>query len=179
MSAYLTQYHPSSNIPVRTLGTRVVTFKIQNGKLYVFDAADGKAWSDALDPEVILEAYPLVTDFKPFNKLRFHENYVLFDPSAGLNRFGFVSDDFADNYEVRFQVDLSFMQKYRSLPDGVGFEQVFTGYSEVSDREVFASNQPFRASGTLGIAIRQYSESADFEPTVMADGEDNFFGSSS
>jgi hypothetical protein len=178
MSAYLEQYHPSANIPVRTLGTRVVTFKIQNGKLYAFDASEGKAWSDALDPTVILEAYPIVKNFAPFNRLRFHEDYVLFDPSAGLNRFGFVSDHFADDYEVRFQVDLSFMQRYRALADGVAFQQVFTGYSEIGDREVFASDQPFRASGTLGVALRRYSESADFVAQEMTDDDMNFFGSS-
>ncbi len=58
LSGYLTQWHPSQNIPVRVLGTRVVTFKVQNGKLFVFDATDGKAWSDELDPTVVDEGVP-------------------------------------------------------------------------------------------------------------------------
>ena len=40
LSAFLTQWHPESNLPVQSLGTKVVSFKVQNGQLFVFDVAD-------------------------------------------------------------------------------------------------------------------------------------------
>lgn len=176
LSAFLTQWHPSEAVPDRSLGTRVVTFKVQNGKLYVFDAADGKAWSDTLDPTVIVEAYPLVS-LAAFNALPGASNYVLFDPSAGLNRFSFVSDDVAATTWARFQVDLAYMQRFRALADGVSFEQVFTGYTESPGvGGVGTWDQPFRGAGTLAISLRRYAEGAGFTPTELA-GK-NYFGSS-
>lgn len=181
LSAYLTQWHPSENTPMRSLGTRVVSFKVQNGKLFVFDATDGKAWSDALDPSVIIEAYPIVTNYAPFNALTGSSNYVLVDPSAGLNRFSFVGDDFAASYQARFQVDLSYLQKYRALADGVSFEQVFTGYTEIPGPGILGYDQPFRGSGTLSVSLRRYTESSGFQPvelpSVTGSGT-HFFGSS-
>ena len=44
------------------LGTKVVTFRVQNGKLFVFDASDNNKTSDQFDPTLIIEAYPIVTD---------------------------------------------------------------------------------------------------------------------
>ena len=42
LSAYLTQYFPGAvgYGAARSMGTRVVTFRVQNGKLIVFDAAN-------------------------------------------------------------------------------------------------------------------------------------------
>ena len=176
LSAYLTQWHPSENVPVRSLGTRVVSFKVQNGKLFVFDATDGSKWSDVLDPVRVVEAYPVVTDFAAFNALAGSSNYVLFDPSAGLNRFDVVADDFAASYNVRFQVDLSYLQRYRVMADGVSYEQVFTGSSEAPGPGILGFDQPFRGSGTMAIALRRYSEGAGFVPAPLA--SKNYFGSS-
>ncbi len=177
LSAYLTQWHPSeSGQAARSLGTRVVTFKIQNNKLYVFDATDGTKWSDALDPQLVVEAYPLVTDFAPFNALPGASNYVLIDPSAGLNRFEVVGDDFAASYQVRFQLELSYLQRFRALGDGVSFEQVFTGYSEAPGAGLLAWNQPFRGSGTMSVSLRRYAESAGFVATERTTNQ--YFGSS-
>src|SRR5438445_12872950 len=41
LSAYITQYFPGAVAygAARSLGTRVVSFRVQNGKLFVFDAA--------------------------------------------------------------------------------------------------------------------------------------------
>src|SRR5512140_2250387 len=63
LSAYLTQYFPGavSYGAARSMGTRVVTFKVQNGKLFVFDAADGRKDSNTFDPSLIVDAYPIVT----------------------------------------------------------------------------------------------------------------------
>src|SRR6185312_7174127 len=61
MSAYLKQYFPgavSAGAAV-SLGTKVVTFRVQNGKLFVFDASDNYKDSDTFDPTLIIEAYPI------------------------------------------------------------------------------------------------------------------------
>ncbi|MCC6336211.1 MAG: zinc-dependent metalloprotease [Myxococcales bacterium] len=165
LSAYLTQWHPSENTPVRSLGTRVVSFKVQNGKLFVFDVTDGHAWSDVLDPSVIVEAWPVVTTNAEFNALPGASNYVLFDPAAGLNRFGVEGDELAQQYWARFQTDLTFLQGFKALPDGVSWEEVFTGYTELPGPGLLDYSQPFRGSGTLRMTLRRYQQSPDFTPT--------------
>lgn len=178
LSAYLTQWHPSENVPMRSLGTRVVSFKVQNGKLFVFDATDGKTWSDVLDPSVVLEAYPLVTNNAEFNALPGANNYVLFDPAAGLNRFNVVGDEFAQNYWARFQVDLTFLQGFKALADGVSWEQVFTGYTEAPGPGILAYEEPFRGSGTLRMTLRRYAEGAGFTPSEFTGAMRPYFWSS-
>ncbi|MFO0594016.1 MAG: zinc-dependent metalloprotease [Myxococcaceae bacterium] len=169
LSAYLTQWHPAEAMnAARTLGTRVVTFKIQNGKLYVFDVTDGATWSDTLDPQRVIEAYPLVTNYAAFNSLPGSTNFVLVDPAAGLNRFELMSDEIAASWYVRFQVELSYLQKYKTLADGVSFEQVFTGYSEVPGPGIFGFDQPFRGQGTMSLSLRRYSEGAGFVAAPLA-----------
>ena len=181
MSGYLTQWYPteSPHTPMRSLGTRVVTFAVQNGKLFVFDATDGKTWSDVLDPTVVVESYPLVTDYAPFNALPNAGSYVLFDPSAGQNRFDIVSDDFAAMWQARFEIDLSFLQKFKSVEGGATWEQVFTGHTELHGAGVLAYEQPFRGSGTLSVALRRYSESAGFTPTEFGPTQQHYFPSQS
>ncbi|MEW5740862.1 MAG: zinc-dependent metalloprotease [Myxococcota bacterium] len=164
LSAYLTQWHPSENTPVKSLGTRVVSFKVQNGKLFVFDVTDGHTWSDVLDPSVIVEAYPVVTTNAEFNALPGAANYVLFDPAAGLNRFGVEGDELAQQYWARFQTDLTFLQGFKTLADGVSWEEVFTGYTEYAGPGILDYAQPFRASGTLRMTLRRYQQSPDFTP---------------
>ncbi|MGV3624230.1 MAG: zinc-dependent metalloprotease, partial [Archangium sp.] len=167
MSAYLTQWHPAENTPVHSLGTRVVTFKIQNDKLYVFDATSGAKWSDVLDPQRVVEAWPIVTDYAPFNSQAGSSNYVLVDPAAGLNRFDAVSDVIGANYSMRFETELAFLQRYRALNDGVSWEQVFTGYSNVPAPGVLGWDQPFRGSGTMSISLRRYAEGAGFTSSEL------------
>lgn len=167
LSAYLTQWHPAENTPVHSLGTRVVTFKVQNDKLFVFDATDGAKWSDVLDPQRVVEAWPIITDYAPFNALPGSSNYVLVDASAGLNRFDAVSDTVGANYQMRFEVELAFLQRYRALADGVSWEQVFTGYSNVPAPGVLGWDQPFRGSGTMALSLRRYREGAGFVPSEL------------
>jgi hypothetical protein len=161
LSAYMAQYQPASALPAYSLGTRVVSFKVQNDKLFVFDVSDTHAWSDGLTPEVLIEAYPIVTDFTNFNRMTNAKNYILIDPSEGLNRFSAMGDYFA-GAGARFQIDLSYLQRYRKLDDGAAWEQVFTGYSETPVPGYTEAGQPFRASGTLGLALRRYKESEGF-----------------
>src|SRR5437763_2498191 len=94
LSAYLTQYFPGAvgYGAARSMGTRVVTFKVQNGKLFVFDAADGKKDSNTFDPSLIVDAYPIVTGVLTGTNA---DKYVVFDPSKGMNKFGLLSDAFA------------------------------------------------------------------------------------
>src|SRR5689334_3120124 len=89
MSGYLGQYYPGGVAAgaAASLGTRVVSFRIQNGKVFVFDVDDRKKVSGTFDPQVVVDAYPIVTDYEPFNRLPNANQYVLVDPSAGLNDF--------------------------------------------------------------------------------------------
>ncbi len=170
LSALIKQFFPGavSYGAGRSLGTRVVTFKVQNGKLFVFDADDRKKTSDTFDPQVIVEAYPIVADT---NK------YVLFDPASGLNRFGVVSDSYATGSSAEhFAIELSFLQRFRALPDGASWEQIFTGFGEIADTNAAGKGEPnaYRGSGTLGIALRRYSESVDFKPVDLPPKEHYF-----
>lgn len=167
LSAYLKQLFPGavSYGAARSLGTRVVKLKIQNGKLFVFSADDIKKTSDTFDPEVLVDAYPIVTDFAAFNEVEGAADYVLIDPSAGLNRFNAYSD-MNGEYGVRFETELAYGQRFRVIGDGVTFETVFTGYADVPDPQSWqlGENNTLRGSGTLGMALREYSESEGFVP---------------
>ncbi|MGZ6143459.1 MAG: zinc-dependent metalloprotease [Myxococcales bacterium] len=178
LSAYLTQYFPGAvgYGAARSMGTRVVTFKVQNGKLLVFDAADGKKDSNTFDPSLIVDAYPIVTGVLTGTNA---QNYIAFDPSAGMNQFGALSDAFAQGQQpVKFNIDLSYLQKFRKISDGVTFEQVFTGYTDAGDPNSWlgGENNAFRGSGTLGIALRKYSEGKGFTPAPVYDSPFFFMG---
>jgi hypothetical protein len=148
-----------------SLGTRVVTFRVQNNKLFVFDVRDNRATSDTFDPALILEAYPVVQGFAPFKVLPGNQSYVLFDPAAGLNRFHPILTDSVEPGEPtwQFKVDLSYMQGFRQIADGATFEQVFTG--TIND----AVRTFPRTWGTLGVALRRYAEGPGFEPMPHAE----------
>jgi hypothetical protein len=173
LSAYLKQVYPGGigGGAAMSLGVKVVTFRVQSGKLYVFDAGDGKASSDTFDPTLIVEAYPIIEDYSPFQHLPGGEQYVLVDPAAGLNRFGVVSDFFAGPKPVtplHFQVDLSFLEHFRHIADGATFEQVFTGaVDDPANPDPNNARGPgnyYKISGTLGIALRSYREGEGFAP---------------
>lgn len=176
LAAYLTQWHPAeAGMAARSLGTRVVSFKVQNDKLYVFDVTDGAKWSDTLDPQRVVEAYPLVTNFAPFNALPGSGNYVLFDPAAGLNRFEVMGDAFASSFSARFEVELSYLQNFKVLGDGVAFEQVFAGYTEIPGPGILGFDQPFRGQGTMAVSLRRYAEGAGFVASELTNN--HYFGS--
>ncbi|HMI82730.1 MAG TPA: zinc-dependent metalloprotease [Polyangiaceae bacterium] len=190
MSGYLGQYYPGGVAAgaAASLGTRVVSFRIQNGKVFVFDVDDRKKVSGTFDPQVVVDAYPIVTDYEPFNRLPNADQYVLVDPSAGLNDFDVISDFYGrGQYADRFKVELSFLQRFRRIADGATFEEVFTGYSEMPDPSRTTPTEPppidtnaFRASGTLGIALRRYQEGPGFAkaPVIQsATGFDYYFRS--
>jgi hypothetical protein len=158
LSAYLSQLAPDGVVSgaARSLGTWVVSFKLQNGKLFVFDVGEGKAWSDAFRPDVVLEAYPVVTGIPSFENLPGASEYVLFDPAAGLNRFHLFQDGWQP-----VDIALSFSQRFRKLSDGVTFDQVFSGSATGGARAIT------RLTGTLSLSLRRYQEGPGYAPTAM------------
>ena len=175
MSAYLKQYFPGAVQAgaAISLGTRVVTFRVQNDKLFVFDASDNYKDSDTFDPTLIIEAYPIVSGYSPFESRPNASKFILIDPSAGLNRFGVLSDAFAGNPQAAasFQVDITYLQDFRQISDGATWEEVFTGAADVPINDGTQSNNVFKASGTLGVAWRHYSESPSYQPTQLPQQE--------
>lgn len=184
LSGFVKQYYPGDGVPadnaVQSLGTRVVSFQVQNGKLFMFDVSDGRKSSNLFDPQVLVEAYPLVTNYAPFQALANHDNYVLIDPSAGLNKFQASANLYTDSYLAptgapNFNVGLAFMQNFRKIADGVTYEMVFSGNGLVDDG---AGNQStYYAAGTLGVALRKYAESKNYTPTAYPYTGDYYFTS--
>jgi hypothetical protein len=163
LSSFLKQFYPGAVEAgaARSLGTRVVSFKMQNGKLFVFDVDDNKKTSETFTPEIVVEAYPIVDD-PTFRSLPGSSNYVLIDPAAGLNRFNTVSDAFGAS-SVSFEIELLFSQSFRRISDGITFEQVFTGYSNLSAvGDGTLDGNMLRGQGTLGLALRRYAEGQGF-----------------
>lgn len=175
-SVYLKELQPFGPSP-GTLGTRVVRFRIQNGKLYVFDADDRKATSDVFSPDLIVDAFPIVNTGS-FNALPGSGGYVLIDPAAGLNRFGALADMFGDNTyggAVKLETELSFVQRFRAAPDGGSFEQTLTAYA---DQPIGipgdVDRNDYRVAATVGVSLRKYSETAGYME-VPAPDQDHYF----
>jgi hypothetical protein len=190
-SAYLKQF--SDQIPrwdsaASSRGTRVVSFRIQNGKLFMFDVDDRRQQSDTFGSDDIVDAYPIVdvatliaSGVKLDDRLRHKlDDYVVIDPAAGLNRYGVVGDAYGsgDIGFDSFKVELAFSQNFRALDDGVAFEQAFTGYSSGPHSKLDGvDGNYFRSSGVLGLALRRYKESEGFVSAQMP-ATDFFFPSS-
>ena len=178
VSAYLKQFSPDAVMggAAEALGTRVVSFRIQNGKLFMFDVDDRKQISDTFGHDQIVDAYPIIDpdqvdpDQLGGDARRKLRDYVIIDPSAGLNRFGVVGDAFGSGLLglESFNVELAFSQNFRALEDGATFEQAFTGYTgRPRDNNDGVDPNYFRASGILGLALRRYHEGEGFVPLPM------------
>lgn len=173
-SVYLKELHPFGPSP-GSLGTKVVRFRVQNDKLYVFDADDRRATSDVFHPDLIIDAFPLV-DSDYFHALPGSSAYLLFDPAAGRNRFSAVSDWLAGgSAPVKLETELSYLQNFRSASDGGSFEQIITAYSDQpigipGDVE----NNEYRLAATLGVNLRRYHETPGFRP-VVAPAQNHYF----
>jgi uncharacterized protein DUF4953 len=165
LSAYMKQLHSgdSTEHGHKTFGTRVVSFEIQNDRLFVFDASDRFRASRVTDPVLLIEAYPIVAS-PEFEALPGAADYVLIDPARGLNEFSVAQRVYADPHlpgilgSQPLRVGLSFTQNFRELDDGAAFEQVFAGDALVVD-------QIASVWGTLGISLRRYAEGPGFVPT--------------
>jgi len=166
LSLYLKELAPFGPNPA-TLGTQIVRFRVQNDKLYVFDADDRRATSDVFSPDLILDAYPIVQSSR-FNAMPGSGSYVLIDPAAGENRFGALSDAFAaGSAPVRLATELSFVQAFQRTDDGASFEQIVTTYAEdpIGTPDDVENNE-YRLAATLGVSLRRYTASKDFTPVA-------------
>jgi hypothetical protein len=144
-----------------SLGTRVVSFHIQNDKLFVFDVSDGKASSATFDPDLVIDAFPLIHDF---DGQSIANQFVIFDPAAGIDQIGFLGDAFSQG-AVRFTTEITYLQDFRRISDGVTYERVFTGYVDSASQTLdYGEPNFFRWSGTLGTAFRKYTEGTGFTP---------------
>ncbi|WP_163992410.1 zinc-dependent metalloprotease [Pyxidicoccus caerfyrddinensis] len=160
MSAFLKQDTPADafgNV-VRTLGVRVVSFQVQNGKLYAFDVDDTKVRSELFKPDEIIEAWPVITDDATFNRLPGSEDYILFDPAAGLDRL-MGMDDLGSTYDAGFEVELAFARRFRKLDTGIAFEKLVTGHAQPYSAEAYV---PPRVTATLALELKRYQEGAGF-----------------
>ena len=182
MSAFMKQFYPGATDGGAgyPLGTKVVTFRVQNGKLFVFDASDNNKTSDQFDPTLIIEAYPIVTD-PAFANTPGSRNYVLFDPAAGTNKYGFVENMFDSNdfygASTDFQVDLAYSQNFRAASDGAIWDEVFTGStSQPVQLNDGSQASTFKASGTLGLALRKYKETPSY--TALPYPDQSFYWTS-
>jgi hypothetical protein len=175
--------------PPFPLFTAIVTFQIHDGRLYVIDASHQFDFSNAQNPEVVIDSYEIVKD-SSFDNMQDHEKYVLINPAAGDNlRYVDQSPVFGPSYNCANcfdspRITLSFAQKFHATQDASGatsavlFDQVVAG---VVDSTNFPNFDPSTANfnnlttnqsdtkfyGTLGISIRPYFESAGFEPTLI------------
>ncbi len=184
-TVFLKQFFPGGVLGGRpvNLGTRVISFELQNGKLYVFDVDARRKISDLYNPQVLVDAFPIVDGFRDFERRHGADNYVLIDVTEGLSDFDFVSDAYSfgylpdDGQPRRFEIELSYLQRFRAIADGVTFEKVFTGYTDIPDDKYAIDPtevNPYRASGTLGVALRAYKESEAYVP-VLPLATDNYF----
>ncbi|MCG8419000.1 MAG: zinc-dependent metalloprotease [Proteobacteria bacterium] len=173
LTAFLNNYIAASDVfGGYTLGTRVVSFELQNDRLYVFDVDRRKQVSDIFNPDVVIEAYPAVNS-RRFRGLRGAGNYVLIDPASGLNRFSIVGDAFSGGEEQVF-VEISFLRNFRSIADGITYEQIFSGYSNQSQGNSTLEPNPFRISGSLSMSVRRYAEGEGFVETPLPPSEHYF-----
>ena len=160
LSSFLRLYYAEGTSARNTVsvGTRVVTLRASNNRLFIVRADDGQATSDTFTPDaLILEAFPIIADYAPFKTLPGSKNYVLVDPAAGLSRMTLLlSDAFGG---ARFERDLSYLRNFRPVADGVTYENVVAGSANV-----LLSDNGFRATATLGVGLRRYSEGAGFVP---------------
>ena len=173
LSVYLKELSPFGPNPA-TLGTKVVRFREQNGKLFVFEADNRLATSDVFSPDLIIDAYPIV-DSNHFNAMPGSGSYILIDPAAGQNHFSALADLFAGGQPVRLATELSFVQAFKRFDDGASFEQIITTYADqpIGDPGDVELNE-FRLAATLGISLRRYAESPEFAP-VAAPPRSHFF----
>ena len=171
LSGYVKQLQPFNGD--FTLGTRVVTFSVQNDKMFLFDALDGQKQSSIINPAEVLEAYPIV-HLPAFDQLPGASNYVLFDPATGLNKFAVNSQIYTEPFltsitggtTLPVKVGLSFMQNFRSISGGASYEQVIAGSFE-------GGGAPFSVWATLGLSLRRYFEGDGFVPFEVHPLTDN------
>jgi hypothetical protein len=158
---------------IGSLGTDVVGMRVQNGKLFIYRTEKGLTWSDQLNPDIIVDAYPIVAQ-SAFDRLLGAGDYLLVDPSQGLNNVVFTYSlngrDWGQTAQQRLNVDLAYLQNYLKLDDGVSFDEVITG----TVNSVFDGTTP-TAAMTTNISLREYKEGAGFTTVTPPDEEYYFY----
>ncbi|WP_342377970.1 zinc-dependent metalloprotease [Myxococcus stipitatus] len=165
-SATLRHFFPDgadSAMP-RFLRTEVIRMREYNGRLFFLDARDGRVLGGNEKPDIPLEAYSIVTDYAPFNRLPGSDQYVLIDPVAGLGRLGVVGDrNFAG---ASFEMEHRFAQRFRRFSQGVMFEEVFAGRLSIPvDRDMYAEYSLTRFVGTVVVSLSRYQEGVGYTRT--------------
>jgi hypothetical protein len=171
LAGYMEQSFPDGikGGAAKSIGTRVVALRLEPDRLVLFDASDVNAASDLLDPTLIVEAWPVVAASETFNADPRRGEYVLVDPSAGLNQLSVLGAEVDGDYkQVPFRVGLAYLQDFKRLADGAAFRLVFTGETgePVHTTDSDLEPNPLRVSGTLGVALRRYAEGTRFTPPV-------------
>jgi hypothetical protein len=163
LTAFMKQFYPgnAAELGDADFGARVVSFALRGDRLMMFDASDRVKGSAVGDPELLIEAYPIVRS-PEFEALPGARDYVLIDPSQGLNDFSVSGHVYTDPYlppslpGTPLRIGLSFTQNFRILPDGAAFEEVFAGDLGQDGTDVW---------GTLGVTLQRYREGEGFVPT--------------
>jgi hypothetical protein len=172
LTAVIEQFYPGrvDSGPSQTLGTRVVEFRLQNDRLYLFDDDGRRSIGQSSPPELILEAYPIVKGWGPFESLAGSHDYVLIDPGAGHNRFSLVRDRLAQaTPPIAVEIELSFAQNFRRVDNGVFFEQVIAGYTAEPFADDLLDGNQLRIAATLGLSLTEYREPEAFTSFPLAD----------
>ena len=175
-STYLEQLQPYGPSP-GTLGTRVVRFREQNGKLFVFDADDRRATSDIFAPDLIIDAFEIVQN-APFTALPGSGGFLLVDPAAGQNRFGALADWWAEGARpIKLETELGFVEDFRSWSDGGSFAHIFSAYTNepIGTPDDVDINE-FRVAATTRVTLRRYYETPGYTRTPNP-GVPHFFTS--
>ena len=75
----------------------------------------------------------------------------------------------ADRRRFAHQVELTFSQRFRKLPDGATFDQIFTGTEkrQVAVDDSTSIEQTERVAGTLSLGLRRYAEGEGYLPTPL------------
>lgn len=181
MTKQIYPVNPDVMSPFINLGTRVVQFKEQNDKLYVFDVSQRKSAGGASDPTVLIDAYPIIPHRslpKGYGSLH---NFVVFDPALGVSQNGPIQDIFAARTlgALTFKTDLRYMRSYDKLSDGIYYEMAFSGVTEGDLTKVgTVDNQdshPGRVVGTLGMSIRRYKTTPGFKTFDVSDLKASYY----
>jgi hypothetical protein len=146
------------------MGTDVVGFRQQNGKLFIVRDEAGTRWTDTVDPDVLIDAYPIVTGLTSFNRLGGAGDYVLVDPSRGLNNIVLTTSSGATSFQSRLDVDLAYLQNFTQLDDGVSFETVLAGSRAFDQGGGLPLNPTYALTSTL--SLREYKEGPGYAPVA-------------
>lgn len=181
-SAYMKQFHPggAETLAANQFGVRIVSFEQRDNRLFVFDSSDRFKASEVANPKLLVDAYEVVRS-PAFDTLAGSDEYVLVDPSRRVNDFSVSGNLFGDPHltsyaAVPLRIGLSIADNYRTLPDGVAFDQVFTGDADLRgySPEVLPVEGVVDVWGTLGVSLRRYSESEAYSPTEDLDAPHYF-----